>query len=186
MAEGDLYQIFPQYNIDFTISFTDAAKGGGGFSALRDGELYEKKVTFHNLTSKHSMFTEPLQFAIILRKCCNEHMKTGWSVLSRTFIFYFTDNDPFAWALTHQYSSNEQLQKFALEILDKVNNLHSFLCSMWVAGKRLIAQGVDDTSRFRATPDSVPEMWVSALSPIRAPKTLWFVLEILIGDVWNF
>ena len=64
-----------------------------------------------------------------------------------------------------------------------MNYLHSFLCPMWVAGKRLIAQGVDDTSRFRATPDSVPEMWVSALSPIRAPKTLWFALEIFIGDI---
>ena len=54
---------------------------------------------------------------------------------------------------------------------------------MWVAGKRLIAQGVDDTSRARDAPSSVPEMWVSALSAVRVTQLLWYTLEVLIGDL---
>ena len=76
LDENNIYQSFPRMGTDYTIAFTDASAGGGGFSALRDGQCVERKVTFRNLSSKHSMFTEPLQFEIILNQCCAEHKKT--------------------------------------------------------------------------------------------------------------
>ena len=116
------------------------------------------------LPTHHSMYTEALQMAVVLRKCCRVHRDTGRSILSNTYIIYFTDNDPLAWALTHRHSSNGRLQQLALEILKRVQSLNSFLCALWVAGTQLIAQGVDDTSRSRSAPASVPEVWISALS----------------------
>ena len=34
MDENNIFQLFPQMDIDFTISFTDASAGGGGFSSF--------------------------------------------------------------------------------------------------------------------------------------------------------
>ena len=100
---GETFQSLPPADMEVTVAFTDASKMGGGFSAMRQGAVVEMEMTFDpsKLPTHHSMYTEALQMAVVLRKCCRVHRDTGRSILSNTYIIYFTDNDPLAWALSY-------------------------------------------------------------------------------------
>ena len=126
---GETFQSLPPGGMEVTVAFTDASTEGGGFSATRKGSVVEMEVNFDpsKLPTHHSMYTEALQLTVVLRKCCRVHRDIGHSVLSDTYIIYFTDNDPPACALTHRHSSNGRLQQLALEILKRVQSLNSFL-----------------------------------------------------------
>ena len=104
---GQSFQSIPPVGTEVTVAFTDASKNGGGFSALREGSVVEMDVVFDpsKLPTHHSMYTEALQLAVVLRKCYWEHRDTSHSVLSDTCVVYFTENNPLAWALTHQHSA---------------------------------------------------------------------------------
>ena len=105
---GETFHSLSPAGVEVTVAFTDAPKEGGGFSAMRKGSVVEMDVTFDpsKLPTHHSMYTEALQLAVVLRKCCRVHRDTDHSVLSGTYIIHFTYNNPLAWALTHRYSAN--------------------------------------------------------------------------------
>ena len=83
---GETFQSLPPVGIEVTVAFTDASNKGGGFSTMRQGSVVEMKVAFDplKLTTHHSMYTEALQLAVVLRKCCRVHRDTGHSILSDT------------------------------------------------------------------------------------------------------
>ena len=177
---------------DFVMVWADTCPEGGGLTALtQEGDTLELQAGYSDyLNSTHPPYVELKMLAVVIRnyrrayKRGDTNMLGGNDLFANKLILYFTGIDSGAFGIILSYlKGGKHHRRLIKEIWGHIDGMGSACKAYHVAGSRMDIQGEDKKSRQKNIISSLPDMWLEAMSSIIPPSSLFWILELFLGDL---